>query len=200
MKRTGSGDRRSTVGFRIDFPDDFIVQLDAAALLDAVSQEVVIHHRTAIRDGRKASGGPQNRLTPKGTQALMAGKGQRPTARGNRGALSKYPLHDHFIRSAIAETVRQTKSQKERGQYSIAAQATIGAGPMHSSFVERDGAGKISKAGATEYFFVDGDVSRVIDGAVERWLDGLFEGRSTKWESRELKAKAAKKSGSSGRS
>lgn len=183
--RQGGGGGSATFSFKLSNVDNLDIMLDSAALLDFTSIALALHHRESILAGQRADGGSQKALVSAGTQGKLAAKGARPRARGNRGSLTKtVGFADGVTRSAIEQTLRQTKAQKQSQQVTVAARCTIGPSKLHEGFVSRDA----DKSGV-EYFFVSGEAERVIDKAVDAWLENLLTGKPVTWTKTELLAK-----------
>jgi hypothetical protein len=201
MQRTRSTSGGSKVfSFGLSQLDDLDIQLDSAALLDFVSTALAMHHRESILTGKRADGTSQRDLVAVGTQGQLAKTGARPNIRGNRGKQTKgLGFADGVTRSAIAQTLRQTKAQKRNQQVTVVARCTIGPHKTHEGFAQRELDGLTIKDDGTtvrahisspvEYFFVNGEAEQVIDKAVDAWLENLLTGKPVNWTKTEQLAK-----------
>lgn len=185
---------RSTWGTRWRVIAGTEPQLDAAALVDHVSDVVLSEHHEAIRSGRRADGsGLQPKLNPRGTQGRRAEEGQRPNVRGYTGLTVK-PFSDEIRRTAIkvkaGPTLRRTTVKLglrlRTKSPTVRAKTTIEPAPIHRGWLGTE-AGR-----GVEYFYVGGLVEHMVDLAVSQWLDVGIEGALKAADRRDRRARNAR--------
>lgn len=125
--------------------EDLTVELDAGKLVTEIAKAVAEHHREAIADGKKASGGPQKPLGPDEARKAAKGKRSKERGMGTKGALPGY--------------IRSTK-----GRAPLQATATVAPVAFYDAWLDRE------KARGVEYLFEDGDVDELVDELVEAEL------------------------------
>lgn len=151
---------------------DLTPYLDASWLLAEVSHAVLAAHVHAIAAGDMARGGPQAPLDPFGQSGRAARAGRRPDARGVARTDGR-SLPDLLTRDPIKGRGGAVSRSKKSGTARVGTLATTSIRPGsggHTQFLSKD-----AQRGV-EYFFVDGDIEKVIDRAVGEWLNAAFEG------------------------
>lgn len=152
-------------------------------LLAIMSDVVMLQHRNAILAGARASGGQQPALDPDGVQGKLAAEGKRPDFRGVTGDNSPNAFPATLQRSKIKRlyntrigtaTVTRGGVRSRKARIGAKAGVTISAAKRHDAWLAREAALGV------EYFFVDGDVDRLIDAQLSAWLAQAMLGPPTR--------------------
>lgn len=125
--------------------DEHTVEIDAAAVAQAVSDVVAEHTQAAVKAGRKPSGGGQKPLSE--GQRKRAAKGKRLPQRG-MGQQGRF--------------AKDIGSKKARGIYR--ATGTVVVDSFFDKWLTKE-----EKRGV-EYLETDGDVDAIVEAAIERML------------------------------
>lgn len=148
------------------------VGLDAAVLVDHLTDLVLAEHREAIRAGRRADGGTQAPLSSTSSEGRAAAAGRRPNVRGYTGR-TKEPFSDELRRAEIKAGGR-ARSQSS-GTINVlpvptAARGVIEPSPTHQNWLEEEAARGIF------YLYVGGAIARLVAEASGQWLDVATDG------------------------
>ena len=157
---------RSGKGWGVSVEADALDVLPSPVLAVAmVSEAVIAHHRDRIIAGQKADGsGPQVALDPSGTQGALADSGARPDVRG------------HTKKAYFPNKLRRTKIRTSRkpvrfgkGHIGIRAACEIKPPPI-GNWLDKE-----AERGV-EYFYTGGDVDKVVDAAIARYVEAITGG------------------------
>lgn len=158
---SGRRGRGGAINLAVSYPDDFVLYPGAKELIAFISEAVHEAHVTAVKLGQDPTG-KQHPPLKEGTIAdRMARKGRRPDERGNTGY--KRNFVDNLTRAKVGGNDKRATARIRPGR-----------GRAFDLWLSNE-----LKRGI-EYFGVGGDVDRMIDLAIEDWLDQVMQEKQPK--------------------